>query len=361
MHNVSISGLTSIHGTVLTPDNFSFTTDDVPPVVVSSSIANGAVLAPGNVTEVITFSKPIQPSSVSKADISLLGEIRDVSYTPTISFDSTDTVLTLSYSNLPTDAYQFTLEAGPANFISLAGVPLQNNYVINFTIPAGTSTLGGLQPVLPLGSLVYQSTVDNVLVTPIDTDTYDLTIDPQQTISALVTPVTSSLTATVELVSPTGNVLGTATSPEPGESALLPAVQSSKGGAYQILVFGGTGEYTVQATLNALVDPASYGGASNGSIATATPIGPYSNTFAGNDTRTAVLGSITGSPATFGDSLVVEPSDVILIDKATGKVIKTYTSPAFAHLELFDVAIAPDNTSFMCSAIRISTRASSCT
>ena len=111
VHNVSISGLTSIHGTVLTPDNFSFTTDDVPPVVVSSSIANGAVLAPGNVTEVITFSKPIQPSSVSTADIFLLGEIRDVSYTPTISFDFdlADTVLTLSYSNLPTDAYKFTL------------------------------------------------------------------------------------------------------------------------------------------------------------------------------------------------------------------------------------------------------------
>ena len=63
-------------------------------------------------------------------------------------------------------------------------MPLQNNYVTNFTIPAGTSTLSGLQPVLPLGSLVYQSTVDNVLVTPTDTDTYDLTIDPQQTISA---------------------------------------------------------------------------------------------------------------------------------------------------------------------------------
>ena len=67
--------------------------------------------------------------------------------------------------------------------------------------------------------------------------------------------MTSSLTATVELVSPTGNVLGTATSPDPGEPALLPAVQSSKGGAYQILVFGGTGEYTVQATLNALRRP----------------------------------------------------------------------------------------------------------
>ena len=59
-------------------------------------------------------------------------------------------------------------------------------------------------------------------------------------------------------------------------------------------MFGGSGEYTVQATLNALVDPASYGGSSNSSIATATPIGPYANTFAGNDNRTAVLGRLSG-------------------------------------------------------------------
>jgi Bacterial pre-peptidase C-terminal domain len=270
------------------------------------------VLAPGNVTEVITFSKPIQPSSVSTSDISLLGEIRGDDYTPTISFDPTDTILTVNYTNLPTDAYQFTLLAGPANFLSLAGVPLQDSYVVNFTIPGGTSTISGLQPVLPLGSLVYQSRVDNVLLSSTDIDTYNLAIDPQQTLAVLVTPVTSSLSATVELISPAGKVIGKATSPGPGEAALLPAVQSSKGGAYQILVFGGVGEYKVQATLNALIDPASYGGASNGSIASATPIDPFSNEFVGNDTRTAVLGSIGGSPATFGDSLVVTASDVIL-------------------------------------------------
>ena len=45
IHSVSIGGLVDIHGVALTPDNFSFQTDDVPPVVVSSSIANGAVLA----------------------------------------------------------------------------------------------------------------------------------------------------------------------------------------------------------------------------------------------------------------------------------------------------------------------------
>ena len=65
IHNVSISGIEDLQGTVLTPDNFTFETDDVPPVVVSSSIADGAVLPPGPLTEVMTFNEPIQPSRSS--------------------------------------------------------------------------------------------------------------------------------------------------------------------------------------------------------------------------------------------------------------------------------------------------------
>ena len=140
IHNVSISGVEDLQGTVVTPDNFTFETDDVPPVVVSSSIADGAVLSPGPLTEVITFSKPIQPSSANDSDILLFGEVRGIEYTPSsISFDPTDTILTITYSNLPVDAYQFTLLGGPVNFLSDAGVPLQNSFVINFTMPAGTS------------------------------------------------------------------------------------------------------------------------------------------------------------------------------------------------------------------------------
>ena len=247
IHNVSISGVEDLQGTVVTTDSFTFETDDVPPVVVSSSIADGAVLSPGPLTEVITFSKPIQPSSANDSDILLYGEVRGVEYTPSsISFDPTDTILTITYASLPTDAYQFTLLAGPGNFLSDAGVPLQNSFVINFTMPAGTTTITGLQPVLPLGSLVYDTTIDNALLTSTDADTYDLTIDPHQTLSVVATPVTSGMTVTVTLISPTGNVIGTATSPTPGAPVCLPAVQSSKGGTYQIVVSGGPGEYTIE-------------------------------------------------------------------------------------------------------------------
>ena len=308
VHSVSISGLENLQGTLMTPDNFTFQTDDVPPIVVSSSIADGAVVPPGPLTEVITFNEPIQPASANDSDILLFGEVRGIDYSPSsISFDPTDTILTITYDNLPTDAYQFTLVAGPENFLSLAGVPLQNSYVINFTIPGGTSTIGGMQPVLPLGSLVYETTIDNILLSSTDVDTYDLAIDPHQTLSVIATPGSSSITVTVTLISPNGHVLGSASSPTPGAPAVLPAVQSSGGGTYQIEISGGPGEYTVEPILNAYVDPASFGGASNGSIASATPIDPYANKIAGNDDRTAVLGSISGGgSASFGDALVVE-------------------------------------------------------
>ena len=332
IHNVSISGIENLQGTLVTPDSFTFETDDVPPVVVSSSIADGAVLPPGLLTETVTFSKPIQPSSVSTSDISLLGTIRGISYIPaSISFDPTDTILTIQYSSLPTDAYQFVLEAGPANFTSAAGVPLSANYVINFSMPGGTSTISGLQPVLPLGSLVYQGSVDALLVSPRDVDTFKLTIDPSQTLAVVVTPVSPSMIVTVSLISPTGNVIGTATSASPGAAIVFPGVQSSKGGTYQIQVTGAAGPYMVEATLNAYLDQVT---APHDSIATALPIDPYSNKIAGNDTRIAVLGSIGGFAVHPGDAFVAAPGNhsIDLVSDATGQIINeiSISDPMFS-------------------------------
>ena len=60
-----------------------------------------------------------------------------------------------------------------------------------------------------------------------------------------------------------------------------------------------------------------------------------------------MLGSIGGSPVSVGDALVVTSSDVILIDKSTGNILKHFTSPAFSGLYLFDIALAPDNTFYV--------------
>jgi protocatechuate 3,4-dioxygenase beta subunit/glutamine cyclotransferase len=347
-HNVSISGIQDLQGTTVAPDNFSFQTDDVPPVVVSSSIADGANLPPGPLTEVITFSKAIQPSSANPSDVLLYGFVRGIEYPPSsISFDSTDTVMTVTYNNVPKDAYEFILEAGPNNFVTPANVPLQNSFFVNFTVSGGTTNITGLKPVLPLGSLVYNTSIDGLLLSSTDSDTYDLAIDPHQTLGVVVTPESAGMSVTVQLYSPSGHLIGTATSPSPGLPAVLPAVQSSAGGTYQFVITGGPGQYKIEPVLNALLDPASYGGLPNGSIATATSLDPYANKFAGNNEREAVLGSITGASASFGDALVAEFNDVILIDKATGNVLQHFTSPDFNGLILFDVALAADNTFYV--------------
>ena len=190
------------------------------------------MLPPGPLTEVITFNEPIQPSSVSDSDISLFGEVRGIDYTPSsISFDPTDTILTINYSSLPTDAYQFTLVAGPEQLPEHGGraasEQLRDQLHDARRAPAPSADM---QPVLPLGSLVYQTTIDNLLLSSSDVDTYDLSIDPHQTLAVVVTPVTSAMTVTVTLISPTGNVLGSATSSEPRRSRHLAGRPELQGG-----------------------------------------------------------------------------------------------------------------------------------
>src|SRR5262249_2729929 len=156
-----------------------------------------------------------------------------------------------------------------------------------FAVTVGTSDLTDLQPVLPMGSRVYQANRDDALASSDDVATYNLAIDPQQMVAVLVAPViTSSMTATVTLTEPDGTTV-TATSPRPGAPALIPAVPSPEGGTYRIQVSGGPGEYQLQVVLNALIDPAAYGGPSDSTIATARPLDPDAIPFAGHDDRAA--------------------------------------------------------------------------
>jgi hypothetical protein len=161
VHSVTISGLVDIHGTTLTPDSFTFTTDTDAPFVVSSSINNGDALPPGDITEVVTFDEAMNPAATTASSFDLFGIYRNVHYAAaSFSWNASDTVLTINYKNVPTDAYTLTLFAG--GFSDPAGNTLASDFVVNFTMPLGTASLTGLQPVLPLGSLVYQTTSDQV-------------------------------------------------------------------------------------------------------------------------------------------------------------------------------------------------------
>jgi hypothetical protein len=190
VHNVSIGGVVDIHGTTLTPDNFTFTTDDVAPTVVSSSISEGAILSPGPVTEVVTFSKAIDPSSVDSTDITLGGTGRGVSYTAdSFSFDPIDTILTINYLSLPADAYVFRLVSGAGKFTSVAGVPMAGNFEIDFTIPLSTPSISTAQQ--PASASVGSSIADKATISggfnPTGTVTFNLYINPNGTGAPLFT------------------------------------------------------------------------------------------------------------------------------------------------------------------------------
>ncbi len=352
VHNVAISGISDIHGTPLTDFTSSFDVDSVPPTVVSSSIANGAVLAPGDITEVVTFDKAIIASTANTSDILLSGQYRARSYTPsTISFDPTGKILTVSYTNIPDDAYTFTLLAGPSNFTSLAGLPLQNSFVVNFTAPLGSVAYPTpVKSVSPAGSLIYQGTASHVIVSKGDTDTFTLPLVANQTLTLIALPANSSLQPTIKLFAPNGNLVGSQTATTAGGTALIQTFPIS-GGTYKIQVTGAantTGLYTLTALLNAGVENEDYGGPRDDSLATAQPIDNTAISL-GSTTgdRLAVIGTIAGG-LTSGDAIISSRGvGLVIVDQATGNVVATINNPIFSQGAINGVKLAPDNTLYV--------------
>ena len=119
--------VTDVSGQTLTPYSYTFFTTNVAPYIVSSSI-DGQVFspAPANVTEVVTFSQPMDTSFTTAASFSLYGNYSNVHYAAaSFSWDPTGTILTINYDNLPDDTYTLTLYA--SGFKNLVGLSLASN------------------------------------------------------------------------------------------------------------------------------------------------------------------------------------------------------------------------------------------
>lgn len=107
----------------------------IAPTVVANSISSGALLPTGPLTDVVTFSEPMDVSLTTASGIDLLGIVRGVNYVPTtFSWDPTSTILTINYASLPTDKY--TLELVASDFAAhLTGLNLAQNFTVDFSIP----------------------------------------------------------------------------------------------------------------------------------------------------------------------------------------------------------------------------------
>ena len=236
---------------------------------------------------VVTFNQPVYAPSLSAGELTI-GGIPALS----VSLVNGNTVdWAINPAALPegTGTVTPTLSADAAGR-RVEGLNLTSLANVSRSFQTGPITLSQFQPMQPSEGMVYDTTATGSLASSSVVDSYYVSINPSQTLAVIATPLTANMSATVTLISPSGQTIGLATSPAAGRPALLPGTRSLGGGTYTIQVSGGAGQYRLVTYLNAYIDPSGYGGAANNSIAGATPIDPYATTFIGHDDRTAVLG-----------------------------------------------------------------------
>src|SRR5262249_36029961 len=94
--------ITDVSGSQLADFTSTFTTDNVPPSVIDSSVHDGDVFSPEpyDLTEVVTFSEPMDTAFTTASSFDLLGIYRSVHYAAaSFSWSADGTQLTINYTD----------------------------------------------------------------------------------------------------------------------------------------------------------------------------------------------------------------------------------------------------------------------
>ena len=188
--------------------------------------------------------------------------------------------------------------------------------------PSGFAELGGevrggiptpLTARAPLGSLVYDGEVPGQIAPAGDTDTFTIDLDTNQWITVVVDP-SLTLQPVVELRNPAATLVASASAAMPGDEAVIQAAPVSVAGTYTITVDGtggvSTGDYLVEAVLNAVVESEEHSGPANDTPGTAEDLDPaFAALRLGAGHRAAVvgLGAVPVSPPLLPAE--IEPND----------------------------------------------------
>ncbi|WP_145266344.1 S8 family serine peptidase [Tautonia plasticadhaerens] len=310
--SIPAGAITDTQGSPLSAFSSTFTIDRTPPRILSSSLAQGQILEPGDLTVTVTFDEPMNTAGIDASDTALFGLYRGNSFLPALSFDPTGTILTLEYSGLPDDAYTLQLLSGDFAFEDLVGNDLDGepigfptgdgveggNFFVDFAVdPVAALPVGPFQAILPLGSLIHEASGgDGTIAYDGDADDYVVDVDPGQTITVLVvpSPFGGAVQPRVELLDPSSNVVATAVAAAPGELVLLQTAPITVGGVYTLRISGDSGSqglYSIpRVILNAAVEEETYSGAPNDDLGTAQDIDPAFVDLDGNASRAGVLG-----------------------------------------------------------------------
>ncbi|QEG41240.1 CARDB domain-containing protein [Roseimaritima ulvae] len=311
IYEVTLSGLTSLGGVDLSQFVMTFDVEATAPFVTSSSIDDGQSLSPGDLSYVVTFSEPLNAAELGAEDVTLVDHISGATFNASnFIYDDSTHSLTVSYTDLPQGNYTLTLASDPDAFRDrrdnlLDGSPSfplpsgdglsGDDFVLEFQLDVDTTAYPvPLEPIDPLGSLVFGSDVTGAISSDTDLDAFTVDIDAGQQVSLALVP-DGALIGTVELVAPDGGSTQAVASAA-GDAAVLQNVLAVEAGTYTIRV-GGTGaasNYTLQLVLNATLESETYGGAANNDTSFAQEINDSFIELPGGADRAAVLGIADG-------------------------------------------------------------------
>jgi len=154
-----------------------------------------------------------------------------------------------------------------------------------------------LEPVAPIGSLIYDQTIDRDISTAAVVDTHTIDLDAGARLTVIVNP-DSSLTPAVDVIGPGGSI-GSASASGGGQAIVLQSLAIAAPGTYTIGITGvggTTGPYTLETLLNADAELESYGGAANDALAAAQDIDSSGvDLGSGAADRLAVIGQLPAS------------------------------------------------------------------
>jgi streptogramin lyase len=346
--SIAAGAVTDIHGVGVTGFSETIIINTIPPHLITNSINEGSIGSTGNLTYTCSFQEPIVPSSVSVSSFDLHGAFRDADYSPgTISFDSTDTIMTVSFVGLPQDNYTLTLiatgfmdrsgfildgEPGPPPTLVPSGNGVEGgNFFVHFTLSHGNEALPvTFNSLPPLGDLIYQgSFTDTVVNPPGSTNTYTVNLAANQTLTLDLTS-DGNLQGSITVKDPSNNVVGSATASAKGSEVVLQTAPITGGGTYSIVVGGANnteGLFNIVATLNAAATTGTHStiGTAQDLTGSFVPLGGSTNS------RGAVLGGINQLVANTGDAYASERGGpgVVVVANAGG-VLSGLSNPVFS-------------------------------
>ena len=231
----------------------------------------GVFTLPSPFTYDVNFNEAVDPASVQTSDLQLTGIAGSSVTGVTVLPGNTTARFTLNVSSEGT--LTATIPAGAiTDAFGNPGAAFTANYVVDIgTVPYPTPLLAKN----PVGSLIYDPSIGGNIGFAGDTDSFTLSVDPGQTLTAVVT-ASAGLQPSITLRDPSNNPIGSATAGAAGQNALLQTVPAVTAGTYTFTVTGAngtTGNYTLQVILNAAKEAeGTLAGVDNNTLATAQNI-----------------------------------------------------------------------------------------